>query len=74
MTDGSPRPGPDHDADSRDVIRVPGPPGDGVQDPDGGLVKTGDLGSASRSCLAIIAVLVVILLLLCVFFAVQTFA
>ncbi len=37
-------------------------------DVDPGLVKPGDLGSASRSCLAIIVVLVVILLLLCVFF------
>lgn len=35
---------------------------------DPGLVTPGDLGSASRSCLAIIVVLIVILLLLCVFF------
>lgn len=32
-----------------------------------GLVNPQDLGSASRSCLAIIIVLVIILLLLCVF-------
>ena len=36
-------------------------------DVDPGLVKPADLGSASRSCLAIIVVFVVILLLLCVF-------
>jgi len=35
---------------------------------DPGLVKPQDLGSASRSCLAIIIVMIVILLLLCVFF------
>ena len=35
---------------------------------DPGVVTPGDLGSASRSCLAIIVVLMVILLLLCVFF------
>ena len=34
-----------------------------------GLVNTEDLGSASRSCLAIIIVLLVIGLLLCVFLA-----
>ena len=37
------------------------------------LVSTGDLGSASRSCLAIIVVLLFIALLLCVFLTVQTF-
>lgn len=31
------------------------------------LVATGDLGSASRSCLAIIVVLLIIVLLFCVF-------
>jgi len=44
--------------------------GDG-DDVDPGLVKPQDLGSASRSCLAIIVVLIVILLLLCVFFVGQ---
>jgi hypothetical protein len=37
------------------------------------LVSPADIGSASRSCLAIIIVLAAILLLLCVFLAVQTF-
>lgn len=37
------------------------------------LVSTRDLGSASRSCLAIIVVLLFIALLICVFLAVQTF-
>lgn len=47
-------------------------PGAGeFQDVDAGLVTPGDLGSASRSCLAIIVVLIVILLLLCVFFVGQ---
>lgn len=73
MTDGSSRPGPDHTTEAPDVIRVPGPDRDGIADTDGGLVKTGDLGSASRSCLAIIVALLVILLLLCVFLVVQTF-
>ncbi|MBA2248548.1 MAG: hypothetical protein H0W23_10490 [Chloroflexia bacterium] len=43
------------------------PARDTFDDVDPGLVKPADLGSASRSCLAIIVVLVVILLLLCVF-------
>jgi hypothetical protein len=37
------------------------------------LVSPADIGSASRSCLAIMIVVVAIILLLCVFFAVQTF-
>jgi hypothetical protein len=37
------------------------------------LVSPADIGSASRSCLAIIVVLAAIVLLLCVFVAVQTF-
>ncbi len=37
------------------------------------LVETRDLVSASRSCLAIITLLAVILLLVCVFLTVQTF-
>lgn len=55
------------------VIRVPDPDRGGTSDLDEGLVKPRDLGSASRSCLAVIVVLLVILLLLCVFFIVQTF-
>lgn len=52
-------------------IVVPGPPprSDEIET-DGefeGLVNPGDLGSASRSCLAIIVILLVIALLLCVF-------
>jgi hypothetical protein len=71
MTDDSPssRPG----RDERTVIRVPDPERERGEDLDEGLVNPRDLGSASRSCLAIIVVLVVILLLLCVFFTVQTF-
>jgi hypothetical protein len=38
-----------------------------------GLVSPADIGSASRSCLAIIIVLIGIVLLLCVFLLVQTF-
>lgn len=48
--------------------RADSPPSETFDDVDPGLVKPADLGSASRSCLAIIVVLVVILLLLCVFF------
>ncbi len=71
MTDSSPSTGPDRDP--RRVIRVPEPNRDHIDDLDEGLVNPRDLGSASRSCLAIIIALVVILLLLCVFFTVQTF-
>ena len=42
-------------------------------EPPEALVSTADLGSASRSCLAIITFLVLIVLLLCVFLVVQTF-
>ncbi len=38
-----------------------------------GLVSPADIGSASRSCLAIIVILTVIVLVLCVFFVAQTF-
>lgn len=69
--DGSRSPGADQD--ERREISVSGPDRDGIDDLDEGLVKPGDLGSASRSCLAIIVVLLVILILLCVFFTVQTF-
>jgi hypothetical protein len=71
MTNGSPPSGPDRD--ERITVRVPDPERDRDDDLDEGLVNPRDLGSASRSCLAIIVVLVVILLLLCVFFTVQTF-
>lgn len=43
------------------------PVDDGEMDGGEPLVATGDLGSASRSCLAIIVVLLFILLLVCVF-------
>ncbi len=71
MKDGSPSSGSDRD--ERTVFRVPNPRRDGLNDADEGLVNPRDLGSASRSCLAIIIVLAVILLLLCVFLTVQTF-
>lgn len=46
----------------------PGPVGNGESDDEfEGLVAPADLGSASRSCLAIIIILLVIALLLCVF-------
>lgn len=71
MTDGSPSSGPERDEPT--VFRGPDPRRDGTGDVGEGLVNRRDLGSASRSCLAIIIVLLVILLLLCVFVAVQTF-
>lgn len=49
---------------------------DSVQDHDDlpeALVSPADIGSASRSCLAIIIVLIGIVLLLCVFVLVQSF-
>ncbi len=71
MMDESPSSGTDRD--ERTGFRVPNRRRDGLDDVDEGLVHPRDLGSASRSCLAIIIVLVVILLLLCVFLTVQTF-
>lgn len=71
MTDGSRSPGSGQD--ERTVIGVPDPHRGDTGDLDEGLVTPRDLGSASRSCLAIIVLLLVILLLLCVFFTVQTF-
>lgn len=62
-------------SDSRDprpqVVRVPG--GDGDHDVDEGLVSPADIGSASRSCLAIIIMLLVITLLVCLFLLLQPF-
>jgi len=63
---------------TRHTIRVPGPsngrrePVGDVDDPEG-LVSPADLGSASRSCLAIIVILLLIALLLCVFVLAQPF-
>ncbi|MDQ3541097.1 MAG: hypothetical protein M3440_10445 [Chloroflexota bacterium] len=71
MTDGSPS--SRSDREERTVFRVPDSRRDGINDVGEGFVNRRDLGSASRSCLAIIIVLVVILLLLCVFLTVQTF-
>lgn len=59
------------DPDTPRTIVAPGRPvrAESVETGDefGGLVNPRDLGSASRSCLAIIVILVVIALLLCVF-------
>ena len=63
MSEPQPAP-PNGSSDSR----TESPSSETFDDVDPGLVKPADLGSASRSCLAIIVVLVVILLLLCVFF------
>jgi len=71
MTDQAP------DDPTRRVIRVPGEAhssralDDGAMGGDEGLVAPADLGSASRSCLAIIVVLLIIVLLLCVFLVLQ---
>lgn len=70
MTDGPPA--DDSGQDERRTIRIPDRGGDRAGDIDEGLVKPADLGSASRSCLAIIVVLIIIVLLVCVFVAVQT--
>ena len=73
MTDQNP------DDSTRRVIRVPGetrPPralDDGDAGVDEGLVAPADLGSAARSCLAIIIVLLIIALLLCAFLVLQPF-
>ena len=48
-------------------------PGHSHEDVPESLVSPADIGSASRSCLAIIVVLIGIVLLLCVFLVVQTF-
>ena len=62
----------------RRVIKVPAPtvvdPGSGsLYDDDEGLVSPADIGSASRSCLAIIIVLFLIVLAICVFLLLQPF-
>ncbi len=48
-------------------IVVPGRGGTSEPEEFEGLVSGADIGSASRSCLAIIVILIVIALLLCVF-------
>ncbi len=66
----------DQDDTTRRVIKVPGRTNgqhSPSTDPDDLLVAPADLGSASRSCLAIILILLVIALLLCVFILVQPF-
>ncbi|MGC4106575.1 MAG: hypothetical protein QM753_09550 [Thermomicrobiales bacterium] len=71
-----PTPPSDAPAEDRAVRRtiVVGPPRHDDDESDAlPLVSSRDLGSASRSCLAIIVVLLIIALLLCVFLAVQTF-
>lgn len=71
MAEPSPTPKPASDQPAaRRTIVVPAPHHD--EDEPLPLVSTGDLGSASRSCLAIIVVLLFIALLICVFLAVQT--
>jgi hypothetical protein len=59
----------DPESNAPPKIVVPGPsPASGDDEPQfEGLVNPRDLGSASRSCLAIIVVLLIIGLLLCVF-------
>ena len=60
----------DREPGSPGKIIVPGPPPASSRDDDpefAGLVNPRDLGSASRSCLAIIVILLIIGLLLCVF-------
>lgn len=74
MADPTPRPEtPDTGGDPavRRTIVV-GPPRREEDEEPMPLVSPGDLGSASRSCLAIIVVLLFIALLICVFLAVQT--
>ena len=70
MADPTPKPPAEQPAPRRTIV-VPTPPRLEESEP-APLVSTGDLGSASRSCLAIIVVLLFIALLLCVFLAVQT--
>jgi hypothetical protein len=70
----------DQDDARKRVIRVPTPEvvDPGSRGPQGSsdddvLVSPADIGSASRSCLAILVVLLIIALLLCVFIVVQPF-
>lgn len=63
------------------VIKIPAPivvnPGSSGfgsgEDQDEGLVSPADIGSASRSCLAIIIMLLIIALAICVFLLLQPF-
>ena len=69
-----------HDNQKR-VIKIPSPsvvnPGSSGfssdDDHDEGLVSPADIGSASRSCLAIIIMLLIIALAICVFLLLQPF-
>ncbi len=59
---------PESNAPPKIVVPGPSPASSGDDEPQfEGLVNPRDLGSASRSCLAIIVVLLIIGLLLCVF-------
>lgn len=58
----------------RHVIRVPDPDVLDVGDDEGEvLVGPAEIGSASRSCLAIIIMLIIIVLMICVFLLLQPF-
>lgn len=62
----------DRDDDARRVIKVPRPTnGRREMGDDEQLVAPADLGSASRSCLAILIVLLIIGLLICAFLVLQ---
>lgn len=65
----------DPGSDERRVIRVPDPTvmDDEYDDGDEVLVSPADIGSASRSCLAIIIILIIIALMICVFLLLQPF-
>jgi hypothetical protein len=66
--------GPGREDSPRRVIRVPDPEiVDRGSHDDDVLVSPADIGSASRSCLAIIVALLIIALLLCVFILAQPF-
>lgn len=70
----------ERNGDPREVIRVPEPDvvdsgsgDDRFDDMEEVLVSPEDIGSASRSCLAIIIMLLVITLLICLFLLAQPF-
>lgn len=69
----------DSNESGKRVIRVPSPtvvdeggPGNSFDDEDV-LVSPADIGSASRSCLAIIVILLIIILMICAFLVAQPF-
>lgn len=69
----------DSNEPTRRVIKVPKPtvvdPGDSREpyDDEDVLVSPADIGSASRSCLAIIVILLIIMLMICAFLVAQPF-